>query len=269
VSTQTNTGEPGATPTGTAPLLDVAGLHISFDGLRAVDDVSFSVSDGEVFGIIGPNGAGKTTLLNAVSGLLPLQDGIIKIAGTQVNRLRPDRITALGVGRTFQAAEVFDEFEVLDYMLLGRFGARPKSLTAAALRLPVARRPERRDRAEATALLERFGVAAVRHQPLRGLPYGSRKLIDLLRALFGQPRLLLLDEPTSGTASDDRVLLREALAEAAAEGVTVVLVDHDVQFVSNACNRVLVMNFGKTLGIGSPAEVLARPDVQAAYVGLE
>jgi branched-chain amino acid transport system ATP-binding protein len=251
------------------PVLEVDGAVVTFSGLRAVDGISFAVSPGEMFGIIGPNGAGKTTLLNAISGLLPLRDGVIRIDGREVQGRRPDQITLLGLGRTFQAAEVFNDFRVIDYLLMGRFIHQRKSLIGAALRLPVVTRPDREDRRDALKLLSRFNIAPLASESLKELPYGLRKLVDLLRALFGNPHLLLLDEPTSGTATEDRKVLREALSLASTLGVTVVVVDHDVQFVTDLCHRILAMNFGRELGMGSPSEVLSRPDVLSAYVGME
>jgi len=244
-------------------------VEVSFGGLKAVDDISFEVRAGEMFGVIGANGAGKTTLLNAISGLAPVRRGSIRIGDTATTGRRPDRITALGVGRTFQAAEVFNEFRVLEYMVLGNFCRQPKSLLAAALQLPNVRRAESRDRRAAVELLDRFGVADVRNETLKELPYGVRKLIDMLRAMVSRPQLLLLDEPTSGTAMEDRALLRRVLDEARSAAVTVVVVDHDVQFVTDVCDRLLVMNFGRELGIGTPADVLSRREVQRAYVGME
>jgi branched-chain amino acid transport system ATP-binding protein len=249
--------------------LAVDDLRITFGGLIAIDDLSFDVRSGEMFGVIGPNGAGKTTLLNAVSGLLKPAAGTVKLDDHAIQGRRPDRITGLGVARTFQAAEVFNEFRVVDYIILGRFVARNKSIAAASLYLRRVHRVETADRLEAHQLLRKHGIEDIAGANLKDLPYGLRKLVDLLRALFGNPRLLLLDEPTSGTASDDRELLRNVLREAMSLGTTTILVDHDVQFVSDLCHRVLVMNFGQELGIGEPHEVLSRPDVQAAYVGLE
>ncbi|MCW2526271.1 MAG: livG [Pseudonocardiales bacterium] len=249
--------------------LQLRDVTVKFGGLTAVNSISFDVERGEMFGVIGPNGAGKSTLLNAVSGLVALHSGTIQVEGRDAHGLRPDQVTALGVGRTFQAAEVFNDFRVVEYLTLGRLRHQRKSVVAAALRLPSVLRAERDDAAAARDLLARFDLAGIAFERLKELPYGLRKLIDLLRALFGNPRLLMLDEPTSGTAMTDRALLRQVLDQALAEGTTIVVVDHDVHFVSAACHRLLVMNFGTELAIGEPNEVLSRRDVQSAYVGLE
>jgi branched-chain amino acid transport system ATP-binding protein len=173
------------------------------------------------------------------------------------------------VGRTFQAAEVFNDFRVRDYMLLGRLFAQQTSVIGAALRLPGVRRAEKSERAEVEHLLDKHGLADVAGVVLKELPYGLRKLVDILRALAGRPRVLLLDEPTSGTATSDRLALRDVLLEAGRDGMTTVVVDHDVQFVSELCGRVLVVNFGQQIGTGTPAEVLQRPDVRAAFMGAD
>jgi len=249
--------------------LVVRDLTVRFGGLVAVDSVSFAVPQGETFGVIGPNGAGKTTLLNAISGLLRLHTGVVEVEGRPVHGMRPDRLARLGVGRSFQAAEVFNDFLVTDYLSLGRLRHQRASVLAAALRFPSVRRADRADTTAARDLLARFDLDGIATERLKELPYGLRKLVDLLRAWFGRPRQLLLDEPTSGTAVGDREVLRHILDEVRADGVTVVVVDHDVQFVSDRCDRLLVMNFGTELATGDPAEVLDRADVRAAYVGLE
>jgi ABC-type branched-subunit amino acid transport system ATPase component len=249
-------------------ILEARNLSVNFGGIAAVERLSFAVGRGEVFGVIGPNGAGKSTLLNAVSRLVKLSAGEVMVDGIDVGNRAPHKMAKLGIARTFQAAEVFNDFRVVDYLMLGRFSSDSRSMIAASLRLPSVRRREAQNRSDAIALLRRFQVASVATGVLGELPYGVRKLIDVLRALMGNPRLLLLDEPTSGTALDDRVLLREVVGEARSREVTVVLVDHDVAFVSDVCDRLLVMNFGCALGIGTPQDVLSRIEVQKAYTGL-
>ena len=250
-------------------LLDVRDLTVMFGGLRAVDQITFSVAEREVFGIIGPNGAGKTTLLNGISRIVRLSTGEVHFDGVPLHTLPAHRLAGLGIARTFQAAEIFSELRLLDYLLLGRLTAQVTSATAAALRLPALRRRERKDTQDALALLDCFGLGGLAGKQLSELPYGLRKLVDILRAINAKPRLLLLDEPTSGTATEDRAVLRDALRLATSQGVTAVVIDHDIGFVADLCGRVLVMNFGKELGMGQPGEVLARSDVRAAYTGIE
>jgi len=249
--------------------LQLRDVTVRFGGLVAVDSVSFEVTRGETFGVIGPNGAGKSTLLNAISGLVRLSGGTVHVVGQPVHGLRPDQRTRLGVGRTFQAAEVFNDFRVTDYVSLGRLRHQRASLIATALRLPSIVRAEREESRRARETLSRFGLDEVAESTLKELPYGVRKLADLVRVLAGEPALMLLDEPTSGTATSDRLMLGRVLAQARADGVSIVVVDHDVQFVSDSCDRLLVMDAGAEIACGEPGEVLERPEVQAAYVGLE
>jgi branched-chain amino acid transport system ATP-binding protein len=249
--------------------LQVRDVTVRFGGLVAVNSVSFEVDRGETFGVIGPNGAGKSTLLNAISGLVRMSGGTVHVVGEPVGGLRPDQRTRLGVGRTFQAAEVFNDFRVIDYVSLGRLRHQRASLLATALRLPSIVTAEREETRRAREILARFGLEEVAVTQLKELPYGVRKLVDLVRVLAGEPALMLLDEPTSGTATSDRLLLAEVLAQARAVGVSIVVVDHDVHFVSDSCDRLLVMDAGAEIATGEPADVLARPAVQAAYVGLE
>jgi branched-chain amino acid transport system ATP-binding protein len=245
------------------------GVTVRFGGLVAVDKICLEVAQGETLGIIGPNGAGKTTLINAISGLVPLASGHVVVGDQEVSGWRPDKIAGLGVGRTFQAAELFNDFSVIDYLLLGRFASQRKSILLASLRGSSVRLEERSDRERVTGMLDRYGLKSLVGRQLSELPYGLRKLLDLLRAHAGDNNLLLVDEPTSGTAVSDRQQLREVLADVAEQGAAVVVVDHDVQFITDVCARALAMSYGRELGTGSPAEVLSRADVRAAYVGLE
>jgi branched-chain amino acid transport system ATP-binding protein len=249
--------------------LKTTDVTVRFGGVIAADQISLEVAQGETLGIIGPNGAGKTTLINAISGLVPLASGHVFVGDKEVSGWRPDKIAGLGVGRTFQAAEVFNDFSVIDYLLLGRLTSQRKSIVLASVRAPSIRQEELSDRQLVTDMLERYGLKSLVSRRLSELPYGLRKLLDLLRACVGNNTLLLVDEPTSGTAISDRQHLREVLADVAAQGAAVVVVDHDVQFITDVCARALAMSYGRELGVGPPAEVLSRADVRAAYVGLE
>jgi branched-chain amino acid transport system ATP-binding protein len=253
--------------TNSTGFLRIDSLSIAFGGVRAVDGVSFSARQGSVVGIVGPNGAGKTTLLNGVSGVLPLAGGEVWLADTRLDRLRAHRIAAHGIARTFQAVEVFNDFTVLDYLLLGRLRFHVTSLLATALQLPKTRRSERAERERAMSTLAQFDLEAAAGVPLRELGYGQRKLVDLLRARLSEPRVLLLDEPTSGTSAQDREQLRSTLLSSREQGVTTVVVDHDVRFVSDTCDKIVVITSGQKIAEGEPGEVLQRPDVVQAYIG--
>ena len=255
-----------ATATAALRLIDVAR---SFGGVAAVDGVTFSVEPGEQFGVIGPNGAGKTSLLNCLNGIYPIDRGEAWLGEVRIDKLRPHQITARGIARTFQGADLFPEFDVVNYLLLGRLRFTRHSLVGCSLALPGVRRSESRERSRVIGLLEEFGFGHLRGARVGDLPYGTRKILDVVRALAMEPRVLLLDEPTSGTTSSDRERLRDVVAGIRAKGVTTMVVDHDVAFISANCDRVLAMNFGRKLSIGTPGQVLAEPEVRASYLGTE
>jgi branched-chain amino acid transport system ATP-binding protein len=251
-------------------LLEVRSLSLHFGGLIALEDASFSVAQGETLGVIGPNGAGKTTLLNCISGLYRYRAGDVLFDGTSIRRLQADKRTGLGVARTFQSADYFAEFSALDFVLLSRLRFQRKGLLGCTLGLASTRRSERDEARRALEFLDRFGLADISGQPLGLLPYGTRKTLDIVRATLSEPKLLLLDEPTSGTTMEDRESLLAILTEiSVSERLTTVVVDHDVAFVTALCNQLLVMNSGRILAFGNPAELLARPDVISAYIGVE
>jgi branched-chain amino acid transport system ATP-binding protein len=247
----------------------IDGLTQRFGGIVALDDISLSVDEGQIFGLIGPNGAGKTTLLNCVCGVYTPASGRVTLGGTELTGRLPHQVMRAGVARTLQAADFFAEMTALDFLMLSRLDHQVTSLTACALGLPYVRRRERAERQRALAMLGRLGLDGVAGHELAGLPYGTRKLLDVGRALLTEPRLLLMDEPTSGTSLADREALRELVTGLRADGITTVIVDHDVAFIAEVADRLLAMNFGKRLGEGTPAQVLQRPDVLEAYVGLE
>jgi branched-chain amino acid transport system ATP-binding protein len=248
-------------------LLEVDSVVRTFGGIRAVDDVSFTVQRSEVFGVIGPNGAGKTALLNCISGVYPVQSGTISFAGTRIEALRPDRIARLGVARTFQNTEYFKDFVVLDYVMLGRAKSQPSNMFRCAVGLGRVRTLERKERDFAFDLLRELGLAGFAKDHLKSLPYGVQKRIDIARALASEPSVILLDEPTSGIAIQERGLIADIIGRVRSLGITAVVVDHDVDFVTKACDRILVMNYGRVLGTGAPEEVFRRADVMKAYIG--
>jgi branched-chain amino acid transport system ATP-binding protein len=248
-------------------LLSIRELGRDFGGLRAVDGIDLDVERGQIVGVIGPNGAGKTTLLNCVSGLLRPNRGTVIFDGRNIERLPAYRVARLGIARTLQLAEHFKNFRVADFVLLGRMEYLPKSLWACGFSLPAVRRKEKQQVKIVSDLLERFDLTEYRKVMLRELPYGTQRLIDLVRALAMEPQLLLLDEPTSGSSEFDRRALRRYLATLRDEGLTTVVVDHDVRFVSDTCDHVMAMALGRPLSAGTPAEVLSNPEVVASYLG--
>jgi branched-chain amino acid transport system ATP-binding protein len=246
---------------------DVMEMAQRFGGILALKDMSFSVERGEVFGIIGPNGAGKTTLLNCICGVYRMDGGRVVLDGTELTGSKPHKIVEVGITRTFQHADFFAEMSVEDFLLLSRLKTQVTSLANCALGLPRARCSERDEHRRAREMLARFGLVDIALERLANLPYGTRKVVDICRALM--PEVLLMDEPTSGTSAADRELLRGMVHQLRSDGLTIVVVDHDVGFISDVCDRILAMNLGRPLATGAPHDVLTRPEVIESYVGLE
>lgn len=245
----------------------VAEANLRFGGVVAVDSLSFSIERGEYLGIIGPNGAGKTTLLNCISGVLRPSSGSIHLDAVSLVGLRPHRIARLGVARTFQAVEHYKELSVIEYVLLGRLRQLSPAVWKRALSLPGVVRAERNEKRTAEEYVERYGLGPYRTMTLGELPYGFQKLADIVRAIATEPRLLLLDEPASGSSEQERQALRATIEELRDAQCSVVLVDHDVEFVSTTCDRMMAMAMGRKLCEGSPQAVLADEHVIEQYLG--
>jgi branched-chain amino acid transport system ATP-binding protein len=248
-------------------LLSLGAVTRTFGGVRALDGASFEVGRGEVHGLIGPNGAGKTTLINLVSGLTEPTSGRIELAGKTIAGLAPHRVAALGVARTFQNIRLFSELSARDNVLVGQHLRRRPSMLARLLGLGSARREEREAKGRAEALLARVGLAERTHEPARHLSYGEQRRVEIARALASEPTLLLLDEPTAGMNPVEVQSVAELIRQVAAEGHSVLLVEHNVRLVMGVCDRITVLDFGKVIAEGRPAEVAADPAVIAAYLG--
>jgi branched-chain amino acid transport system ATP-binding protein len=248
-------------------LLAVERLERAFGGVRAVDGVSFEVRPGEVHGLIGPNGAGKTTVINLVSGLLRPTGGAIRLDGREIHGLPPHRIAARGVARTFQNIRLFPDLSALANVLVGEHLVRRASLGARLLMLPAAAEEERLAREKALALLARIGLAARAAERARNLSYGEQRRVEIARALASSPRVLLLDEQTAGMNPVEVQEVASLIRQVAREGHAVLLVEHNVKLVMDVCERITVLDFGKVIAAGSPAEVARHPAVLDAYLG--
>jgi branched-chain amino acid transport system ATP-binding protein len=251
-------------------LLSVDGLTVRFAGVTALADVSFAVPPGELFAVIGPNGAGKTSLFNVLSRVYQPASGRVTFDGRDLLRLKTYQIARVGIARTFQNLGQFPHTTVLDYLLLGRHPRMLSGVMLGGLYLGPTRREELANRAYCFRLLDLLGLAEVAGAPLGTLPFGLQKRADLARALALQPKLLLLDEPVAGmNLSETRDMAAVILDVKEQLGVTQILVEHDMAMVMGIVDRVLVLDFGRLIALGRPAEVQANPDVIKAYLGEE
>ena len=263
--------EKASDPTaGTSPLLKVEEISVRFAGVRALSDVSFQVQPDELFAIIGPNGAGKTSLLNVLSRVYQPVSGRVTFNGQDMLHYKTHQVARLGIARTFQNLGQFPNTPVLDYLLLGRHTRMRSGILSGGLYLGLTRNEERKNRAYCMHLLELLGLERFARMPLKLLPYGLQKRADLARALALEPRLLLLDEPVAGMNLQESEDIASAILDIKEQlGVTQILVEHDMALVMGIADRVLVLDFGRAIAQGNPAEVQANPDVIKAYLGEE
>jgi branched-chain amino acid transport system ATP-binding protein len=249
-------------------MLTIKNLSKSFGGVHAVQDVSFTVKEGNIHSVIGPNGAGKTTLFNLITGVYTPTKGEILLNGENVAAMSPDALARRGMSRTFQNLQVCMNMTAIDNVMVGAHLRLNQNLFASMLRLPSVRRADAACRDEAASLMEFVGVGRHIDDEAGQMSYGALKRLEIARALAAKPKVLLLDEPAAGLNHTETGEIEALIRKVAQSGVTVVLVEHDMKLVMNLSDHILVLDYGKKLAEGTAAEVRANPDVVAAYLGV-
>ena len=250
-------------------MLKLTNVSKHFGGLSVLQDVSFEVPAGKVFGLIGPNGAGKTTVFNLITGLLAPSGGAIELQGQSLLGKAPHQITRLGLGRTFQNIRVFKEMTLLNNVVVGMHSQLDYGVPGWLFSLPGFRAQEKRACEKAYELLGWVGLAAKAGETADHLSYGDQRKLELARALATEPKVLLLDEPVAGMNTGEKVELMGEITNIAKRGFTIFMIEHDMRFVMGLCERIAVLNFGRIIAEGTPHEIKNNPDVIEAYLGRE
>ena len=252
-----------------APILELDSISVRFGGVKALTDISFNVLEHEIRAIIGPNGAGKSTMLNVINGIYTPQEGTIRFRGEALGAMNPERAARLGISRTFQNIALFRRMSVLDNIMAGRILHTHANFLEVGLNLPRARREEAANREKADEIIEFLEIEHIRKTPVSRLPYGLEKRVELGRALAAEPKILLLDEPMAGMNVEEKQdMCRFILDVNDHYGTTIVLIEHDMGVVMDISDRVVVLDYGKKIGDGTPAEVRSNQDVIDAYLGV-
>lgn len=248
-------------------VLNIQNVNKRFGGLQALTDVGIKILSGQIYGLIGPNGAGKTTFFNVITGLYQPDSGTFELAGKPYSPSAPHEVAKAGIARTFQNIRLFGEMTALENVMIGRHLRTHQGVFGAIFRYPAARREEAEIRQRALELLEFVGIAQFANRTSRFLSYGDQRRLEIARALATDPKLLALDEPAAGMNATEKLALRELLVKIKAQGKTVLLIEHDVKLMMGLCDRMTVLEYGKSIAEGLPVEIQKNQAVIDAYLG--